>query len=238
MFLFFFGKGRLHSDFVLFSSRSVRAGAGERRRSIIVCFSSPARARSFLAFHSVSFFNFFLSLSLSSPYLFANYISFLPEPLLLPPPTAPRPSLLCGPRTPYTRDSSLFLDAPAAPFCVHRMALAGKAAGKDVVWAQRGGGGAELSLFPPSWQWHWRAYFSCISSHPFSLLYSGVLAALPIPLPRPIRPFIPTFAVFRRPCTFHASVFHYRVLRTLPSFRHCLSTIPSLSVVSCKPGVR
>jgi hypothetical protein len=50
--------GRVHSTQTsfFFSSRSVRAGAGERRRSIIVCFSSPAHARSFLAFHSVSFF--------------------------------------------------------------------------------------------------------------------------------------------------------------------------------------
>jgi hypothetical protein len=57
-------------------------------------------------------------------------------------------------------------------------------------------------------------FFFCISSRPFSFLYSGVLAALPISLPRPIPPFIPTFAVFRCPCTFHASVFHYCVVHT------------------------
>ncbi|KAJ7881837.1 hypothetical protein B0H13DRAFT_2667498 [Mycena leptocephala] len=50
-----------------------------------------------------------------------------PEPSLLPTPTAPFP-----PPTRPARLLSWFPDAPAAPFGVHRMALAGEAAGKDV----------------------------------------------------------------------------------------------------------
>ncbi|KAJ7889668.1 hypothetical protein B0H13DRAFT_882906 [Mycena leptocephala] len=60
------------------------------------------------------------------------------EPFLLPTPTA-----LFPPPTRPARLLSWFPNAPAAPFGVHRMALAGKAAGKDVgmwFWAQCCGG--------------------------------------------------------------------------------------------------
>ncbi|KAJ7712200.1 hypothetical protein B0H16DRAFT_581340 [Mycena metata] len=58
------------------------------------------------------------------------------EPPLTPTPPAPFPPQTLAVRTLHARLLSWFLDAPAAPFGVHRMALAGKAAGKDVrMWS-------------------------------------------------------------------------------------------------------
>ncbi|KAJ7027134.1 hypothetical protein C8F04DRAFT_1238275 [Mycena alexandri] len=54
------------------------------------------------------------------------------QPPLAPTPPAPFPPPTRAAHAAHARLLSWFLDAPAAPFGVHRMALAGKAAGKDV----------------------------------------------------------------------------------------------------------
>ncbi|KAJ6467674.1 hypothetical protein C8R47DRAFT_1325949 [Mycena vitilis] len=56
------------------------------------------------------------------------------------------PALITTAHALHARLVSWFFDAPA-PFGVHQMALAGKAPGKDVVWAERGGGGIEVGVF-------------------------------------------------------------------------------------------
>ncbi|KAJ7433638.1 hypothetical protein B0H11DRAFT_757814 [Mycena galericulata] len=76
--------------------------------------------------------SFFLSFSPPSP-LPPTYILTprIPDPTNPPtPPAFPPPTRAA--RAAHARLLSWFLDAPAAPFGVHRMALAGKAQGKDV----------------------------------------------------------------------------------------------------------
>jgi hypothetical protein len=68
----------------------------------------------------------------STSYLDAELIFFPSEPPLRPTPTAPFPPPTRPAHALHARLLSWFLDAPAAPFGVHRMALAGMAAGKDV----------------------------------------------------------------------------------------------------------
>jgi hypothetical protein len=83
---------------------------------------------------SVSFFQFrsFGHLTNTST---LTYLLLL-EPYLLPTPTAPFPPSTRPAHALHARLFSWFLDAPAAPFGVHRMALAGKAAGKDAgMWS-------------------------------------------------------------------------------------------------------
>ncbi|KAJ7712218.1 hypothetical protein B0H16DRAFT_1625925 [Mycena metata] len=64
--------------------------------------------------------------------LLASALGRVVEPPLTPTPPAPFPPQALAAHALHARLLSWFLDAPAAPFGVHRMALAGKAAGKDV----------------------------------------------------------------------------------------------------------
>ncbi|KAJ7171540.1 cysteine protease required for autophagy [Mycena filopes] len=64
--------------------------------------------------------------------LLATALGRVGEPSLQPTPPAPFPPNSPSAHALHARMISWFLDAPAAPFGVHRMALAGKAAGKDV----------------------------------------------------------------------------------------------------------
>ncbi|KAF8174976.1 peptidase family C54-domain-containing protein [Mycena galopus ATCC 62051] len=68
----------------------------------------------------------------TSQSLLATALERVGEPPLQPTPPPPFPALSPSAHALHARLLSWFLDAPAAPFGVHRMALAGKAAGKDV----------------------------------------------------------------------------------------------------------
>ncbi|KAJ7891666.1 peptidase family C54-domain-containing protein [Mycena olivaceomarginata] len=68
----------------------------------------------------------------TSQSLLATAVGRVGEPPLHPTPPVPFPPRSRAAHALHARLLSWFLDAPAAPFGVHRMALAGKAAGKDV----------------------------------------------------------------------------------------------------------
>jgi hypothetical protein len=103
---------------------------GQSSLGRVLCASAPRRQRHFhifvFTFHprSILYIFFYLDFVLTS---------FFPTERLLIPTLAPFfPSRTRHAHALHARLLSWFLDTPAAPFGVHRMALAVRAAGKDV----------------------------------------------------------------------------------------------------------
>jgi hypothetical protein len=154
----------------------------EPRRGIITCFCSAARPPSFfslLSSPSVSFFRFFCFGHLTNTSMLTYLLPL--EPSLLPRPTAPFPSPTRPAYVLHARLLSWFLDAPAAPFGVHRMALAGKAAGKDVgMWfgPNAAAGALRFVCFLHSFVCFWAMGLACRSYIFFLNIFAGVFFTL------------------------------------------------------------
>ncbi|KAJ7880074.1 hypothetical protein B0H13DRAFT_950131 [Mycena leptocephala] len=122
VFVLFFGTGRLECD-LSFSWRRVRAGATEGHHHMLLQ-RCPPSFFSLLSSPSVSFFRFFSFGHLTNTSMLTYLLPL--EPSLLLTPTAPFPPPTRPAYALPARLLSWLLDAPAAPFGVHRMALAGK----------------------------------------------------------------------------------------------------------------
>ncbi|KAJ6600231.1 hypothetical protein B0H10DRAFT_2320514 [Mycena sp. CBHHK59/15] len=119
-------------------SKMGKARASRAREEQRWCFihHRPRRRRRPCHFH---IFVFAFPSSSHALYFHLNFVltlSLFPaEPPLIPTLAPPFPPRTRHAHALHARLLSWFLDAPAAPFGVHRMALAGKAAGKDVgIW--------------------------------------------------------------------------------------------------------